>query len=63
MILNEELETLRDLEQDIIAAIGIDLETGSHHFNNAASEKFAKQYPTLMKAIAALGAWIDKQES
>lgn len=61
-MIKEELETLRDLEQDIIAAIGYDLETGSHRLNNTASDTFAKEHPELMKAINALSEWVNKQE-
>jgi predicted transcriptional regulator len=61
-MIKEEIETLRDLEQEIIAAIMADLETGSHFRNNEASKVFSKTYPSLIKAIGALGAWIDKQE-
>jgi hypothetical protein len=61
-MIKEEIETLRDLEQDIIAAISADLETGSHNSNNVAHATFAARYPSLMGAVAALGAWIDKQE-
>ena len=61
-MITEELETLRDLQQDIVAAIGYDLETGHHNGNNAASDEFAKRHPHLLKAMDALDAWITKQE-
>ena len=48
-----------DLMQELIASIGTDLETGSHHFNNAAHEAFAKKYPTLVKAINDLADYIE----
>ena len=62
MMLTEEIDTLRDLHQDILQGLNSDLETGSHHFNNAASDEFVKKYPDLMKAIRALDTWIEKQE-
>ena len=61
-MLQEEIETLSDLHQDIIQAIMADLETGSHHANNAAYAHFKQKYPNLAEAHAALGAWIEKQE-
>ncbi len=57
-----ELEKLRDLEQGIIVAIGADLETGSHHLNNTAHAEFARRFPSVMDAVAALGAWINSHE-
>jgi len=62
-MLKEEVETLRDLQQDIVCAISSDLETGSHNWNNQMHQDFAKKYPSLVQAIAALSAWIDKQET
>ena len=61
-MITEELETLRDLQQDIVLAISHDLETGHHQGNNALSEAFAKRYRHLMQSLDALDAWITKQE-
>lgn len=48
-------KTLSDLHADILSALEADLETGSHHFNNAAHAEFARKYPRLTAAIAQLG--------
>lgn len=55
VLLNAEqvarLQELLEAVFEIPNAISGDLETGSHHFNNAASEAFAKKHPGLMAAL------------
>ena len=58
----KEIDQLDELLQDLYAGISEDLETGSHHRNNAANEEFAKKFPALRTAIDKLAEWIDKQE-
>jgi len=53
-----DIEKLNDLYQDLVQAFDIDLESGSHHFNNAAHEQFAKRYPTIIKTLRELGTYI-----
>ena len=37
----------------LIKAIQTDLEQGSHHLNNIASEEFAQKYPTIIAVALA----------
>lgn len=46
-------------EQDLIEAIGADLELGTHEGNNAASEKFTKDFPRTIEAMKALHARVE----
>ena len=54
------INQLRDLLQDTIQSLNYDLETGSHHMNNAAAEAFAKRYPAFSKDLEKLGAAINQ---
>ena len=58
----EELEELNDRFQDIIAGHSADLETGSHHRNNAASEEFAKHNKYLLEALHEMAIWIKQKK-
>lgn len=56
-------EKLEDAHDDIVQALGADLETGSHHFNNTAHARFAKEYPRLVEAINKMGKLLSEQKS
>lgn len=48
MPLRQLLESIADIPMELQA----DLETGSHHLNNRASEEFALRHHRLMKKLA-----------
>jgi hypothetical protein len=52
---------LHDANQELIAALDADLETGTHHGNNAASEAFAQRYWRFMEAWKRLSTLIEAQ--
>ena len=58
-----DLETVSKLYQDVLQGIEADLETGSHHFNNAAHREFSLRYKYMVKALDALGRYIIEQEN
>ena len=55
------------IESDTLPALAdaleCDLETGSHHRNNAAWEKFHKEYPTIIEVAVAHEARGDRLEN
>lgn len=57
----DEALVLHAAIQDAIQALDADLETGTHHGNNAASKDFAKRYHRFMEAWNKFGALIDAQ--
>jgi hypothetical protein len=57
--LEKQALAIHDKFQDVIEGLDHDLETGTHHGNNASSEEFAKRYKNFMKAFNELGAFID----
>lgn len=50
---------VHDLMQEVYQALSSDLETGSHHLNNEASETFGKKYPALCAALTQLASYIE----
>ena len=53
-------ERIHDAYQDVISALSADLETGSHHRNNEAHDKFVKLYPNFNEALDKLADLIDQ---
>jgi hypothetical protein len=51
MTKSEELRKLLDMIYELPNEMSYDRETGSHHMNNAASEKWAKENRYLLVAI------------
>lgn len=45
---------LIDAAKEVMKAWEMDLEWGSHHLTNQASEKFANEYPRMVKALVRL---------
>lgn len=50
----EKLEELIEHIREFHNELGADLETGSHHRNNQASEEFNRNHPYLMKWVTEL---------
>jgi hypothetical protein len=52
--MTQTLQLLLNEIQELPNEIMSDLETGSHRFNNVASEKFNKNYPSLTAQISKI---------
>ena len=57
--LRAELARIYELFQDLIAAIGADQETGTHHGNNVSAVAWAKANPHTIRAIGVLLLTLD----
>jgi hypothetical protein len=59
-IMHALLHQIRDAVGDLPNAINADLETGSHHRNNAAAEEFSRKHRYLLKKINDLAELADR---
>jgi len=48
------------LFQNMLTGLSADLESGSHHLNNAASEQFVKKHPYMSAAMDEMSKAIDE---
>jgi hypothetical protein len=55
------IEEIHDTYQDALQGLMADLETGSHHRNNAASEDFNRRYKYFMQQFNKLGELINRE--
>lgn len=55
------IKRISDAYQEMLNDLMGDLETGSHHLNNHASQEFAKKYPWFHKGMHKLGEVIEAE--
>jgi cyclopropane fatty-acyl-phospholipid synthase-like methyltransferase len=55
------IEEIHDAYQDTLQGLMADLETGSHHMNNVASEEFNRRYQYFMQHFNRLGELINRE--
>jgi len=56
-------DRIKNAYMDVMAAIGEDIETGTHDGNNSAMLEFVSKFPRLMRALTVLGTEIFKEDA
>ena len=56
-----KLSELIEMRHDLFSAVEADLETGSHHRNNLASQEFNAHHPRLVQWMEKFADLVDKE--